>query len=430
MGASIPMQIPIPTYISDALHCLHSASYRAYVVGGAVRDALMGLEPNDYDIATSAKPEAVAALFRADGHTVIETGLKHGTVTVMYGKHPVEITTFRIDGQYTDARHPGTVTFTDELFEDLSRRDFTVNAFAYAPGEGVIDRFDGKSDLQSRRIRCIRTPSERFSEDALRILRALRFSAFLDFDIDSETADAARDLAPLLKKISAERHTAEWEKMMSSPYPTRLLSVLCSFRSVFEQILPELARLSDAEYSELCRKTASVPPENGLRTAYFFAKADATEELLGHFRFSGAFVARVRALKTALSEVAAVETHIDARFFLHRYGESACMDAAVCLTCVENKNAPEKLLRWVIEKGDCVRISQLAIDGNDLAACGFKGKQIGETLEALIQAVMREDLCNTKEALLAHALGLRTANGENGGGGNSLQNGCFLRLRD
>lgn len=403
------MQIFIPTYISDALHCLHAASYRAYVVGGAVRDALMGLEPNDYDIATSAKPEAVAALFRADGHTVIETGLKHGTVTVMYGKHPVEITTFRIDGQYTDARHPGTVTFTDELFEDLSRRDFTVNAFAYAPGEGVIDRFDGKGDLQNRKIRCIRTPSERFSEDALRILRALRFSAFLDFDIESETADAARRLASLLKKISAERHTAEWEKMMSSPYPTRLLSVLCSFRSVFEQILPELARLSDAEYSELCRKTASVPPENGLRTAYFFAKADATEELLGHFRFSSSFVTRVRTLKAAFSDVAAVENRVEARFFLHRYGESASMDAAACLTAVENKDAPEKLLRLVAEKGDCVRISQLAVDGNDLAALGFKGKQIGGALKRLTHAVMREDIPNKQKALLDCAHTIYTA---------------------
>ncbi len=408
----------LPPYISDALQRLQAASHRAYVVGGAVRDALMGIEPQDYDITTSAKPEDVVALFRSLGHTVVETGLKHGTVTVLYEKNPIEITTFRIDGRYTDARHPGEVTFTDDLSEDLARRDFTVNAFAYAPGEGVIDRFDGKKDLQNRQIRCIRDPFERFSEDALRILRALRFSAVLNFDIEANTAQAAANLAPLLKKISAERCTTELEKTLSSRFPKRLCSVLCTYRPIWEQLFPELREMSDARYKEHCRKTALVPPENGLRTAYFLATAKQTDRLLDHLRLSKAFTVRVKGLEASLSEVSTVRSRVSARFFVHRYGERACLDAAACLTAVENDNIPETLLRNIIERGDCVRISQLALDGNALAALGFTGKQIGETLEALTRAVMSDELCNTKKALLDRALVLSAAKSENKGGWN------------
>ena len=212
------MVIQIPEKVNKIIHLLQKNGYDAYAVGGCVRDSLLGRIPADWDITTSARPLEVKNLFKR----TIDTGLQHGTVTVMMGKEGFEVTTYRIDGEYEDSRHPKEVIFTGKLEEDLKRRDFTINAMAYNDREGLVDVFGGAKDLENQIIRCVGDPSERFTEDALRIMRAVRFSAQLGFSIEEETKRAAGELAETLKKISAERIHTELVKLLVSPHPQYL----------------------------------------------------------------------------------------------------------------------------------------------------------------------------------------------------------------
>lgn len=227
------MTIQIPEKANEIITTLTDAGYEAYVVGGCVRDAILGREAADWDITTNAKPEKIKALFSR----TVDTGLQHGTVTVLNGKEGFEVTTYRIDGEYRDGRHPESVSFTSNLIEDLKRRDFTINAMAYSAKEGLVDAFDGLGDLQKGVLRCVGDPSERFTEDALRILRAVRFSAQLNFAIEEETKKALAEFAPRLTKVSAERIQVELLKLLTSDHPE-------VFRQVWETgitavILPE-----------------------------------------------------------------------------------------------------------------------------------------------------------------------------------------------
>lgn len=212
------MILEIPKNAETILHILEKAGYEAYVVGGCVRDSILGRSPDDWDITTSAKPEQVKALF----HRTVDTGLQHGTVTVLMEKEGYEVTTYRVDGEYEDGRHPKEVTFTASLKEDLKRRDFTINAMAYNPSSGLVDLFGGLEDIERKIIRCVGNPLERFTEDALRIMRAVRFSAQLGFAIEEETRKALKVLAPNLKHVSAERIQVELVKLLMSPHPDYL----------------------------------------------------------------------------------------------------------------------------------------------------------------------------------------------------------------
>ena len=218
-----------------ALARLHEAGFEAWLVGGCVRDMLLGCAPKDYDLATSARPEETKAVF--PGETVLETGIRHGTVTVLLEGMPLEITTYRVDGAYSDARHPDGVTFADNLRADAARRDFTINAMAYAPGRGLRDYFGGQADLRAGCLRAVGDPGTRFQEDALRILRGLRFAAVLDFSLEEETDRAARRYAPLLTKVSAERCAAELGKLLCGPAAGRILR---AYPAVLGVVIPEL----------------------------------------------------------------------------------------------------------------------------------------------------------------------------------------------
>ena len=218
-----------------ALARLHEAGFEAWLVGGCVRDMLLGCAPKDYDLATSARPEETKAVFQ--GETVLETGIRHGTVTVLLEGMPLEITTYRVDGAYSDARHPDGVTFADNLRADAARRDFTINAMAYAPGRGLRDYFGGQADLRAGCLRAVGDPGTRFQEDALRILRGLRFAAVLDFSLEEETDRAARRYAPLLTKVSAERCAAELGKLLCGPAAGRILR---AYPAVLGVVIPEL----------------------------------------------------------------------------------------------------------------------------------------------------------------------------------------------
>ena len=212
------MRIEVPEKTEKIIDALQEHGYDAYVVGGCVRDSLLHRSPADWDITTSATPEEVKKIFRR----TVDTGIQHGTVTVLMDKEGFEVTTYRIDGEYEDRRHPKEVTFTPSLGEDLKRRDFTINAMAYNHRTGLVDIFGGEEDLKNKIVRCVGDPRERFTEDALRILRAVRFSAQLGFDIEEKTQDAARDLGKTLKKISAERIQTELVKLLVSPNPQYL----------------------------------------------------------------------------------------------------------------------------------------------------------------------------------------------------------------
>ena len=229
-------EIYIPEYITKVLRLLKDGGHEGFLVGGCVRDSLMGKEPHDYDITTSATPDEMKRCFA--GEKVIETGVRHGTLTVVSDSNNVEVTTFRVDGEYEDNRHPTQVSFTHRLQDDLSRRDFTVNAMAYSPERGVVDIFDGQKDIERRLIRCVGDPDKRFNEDALRILRALRFSSALDFDIDKNTDESIRKNKGLLKNISSERMYSELVKIILGNGAER---VLLSYPEVIAEILPELS---------------------------------------------------------------------------------------------------------------------------------------------------------------------------------------------
>lgn len=227
------MDIQLPGQVKFIIDTLEEAGFEAYAVGGCVRDSIIGKEPQDWDITTIAKPEQVKALFRR----TVDTGIAHGTVTVMLEKDGYEVTTYRIDGTYEDARHPKEVTFTPDLLEDLKRRDFTINAMAYHPQRGLVDAFGGIEDIQAGIIRCVGDPAERFAEDALRMLRAVRFAAQLGFTVEQQTRQAIADMAPLLGKVSAERIQVELVKLLVSGHPQEMRTLYET--GVSAVILPE-----------------------------------------------------------------------------------------------------------------------------------------------------------------------------------------------
>ena len=235
------MRIQLPVKVDNIIKTLEAAGYEAFAVGGCIRDSVLGRTPQDWDITTSAKPQDVKRLF---SHT-IDTGIQHGTVTVMLEHEGFEVTTYRIDGEYEDARHPKEVTYTVNLLEDLKRRDFTINAMAYNESRGLVDAFDGMGDLQKKVIRCVGNPKERFTEDALRMLRALRFAAQLGFEVEEQTFAAIRELAQTIEKISAERIQTELVKMLTSDHPELIREVYTS--GISDVILPEFSVLMQTE---------------------------------------------------------------------------------------------------------------------------------------------------------------------------------------
>ena len=268
--------LKLPEYVKSAIYSLTEAGYEAFLVGGSVRDLYMGKKPCDYDITTDAKPEEIISVF-AGKNRIIETGIKHGTVTVMFENNPLEITTYRIDGTYINNRKPESVTFTPNLVHDLERRDFTVNALVYNDFCGLLDYCGGINDIKSRIIRCIGDPVKRFNEDALRILRAIRFSVKLDFDIENNTSDAIILGMPLLKNISAERIFSEISSMFSY-CGTRLCDTLIKYRRVLLSVL-DIVDLP-CDYEDICSKASVYTDSNMINLSYFLARIAKNEDML------------------------------------------------------------------------------------------------------------------------------------------------------
>jgi len=371
---------------------LEQAGFAAHAVGGCVRDTLLGLTPTDWDITTAATPDEVKKAF-ADCR-VIETGIQHGTVTVLYNGVPFEITTYRVDGNYADNRHPDGVAFTASLLEDVKRRDFTVNAMVWHPRDGIGDFFTGKEDLENRILRTVGEPERRFSEDALRILRLLRFSATYGLQAEPQTKTAACILAARLNSIAVERIYAELQKLLCGDFASAVLS---DFAEIWQVILPE---------ATLSSKTAlqNLPKDPVFRLAYVLQDTPATA-VLRRLKADNTTIHTVDTLIQGLS-LSPTTARIPLKQTLRVYGEQNLM-RIITLQKVCGDTAlweqTEKAVVALLAENPCYTLEGLHINGDTLLSLGFQGKRIGETLNALLEAVITEQCDNTPAALQALA---------------------------
>ncbi len=437
------IKIDMPQAVKEIIDRLESAGFEAFAVGGCVRDAVLGREPADWDITTSAMPEEVKSLF----DRTIDTGIQHGTVTVMKDHVGYEVTTYRIDGEYEDARHPKEVSFTSNLVEDLKRRDFTINAMAYNDRVGLVDEFDGIGDLEHKIIRCVGCAKDRFSEDALRMLRAVRFSAQLGFSIEKETKEAIAELAQNLEKISAERIQVELVKLLVSDHPDYLR--VAYETGITAVILPEFDAIMKQEQKDALHEDTvgehtlksllQVENHKVLRLAMlfhdfgkpltvskseegitrFFGHPDISSELsrdiLRRLKFDNDTTDQVKKL-TAVHDLFIKNAPNRVRRAMHKVGKDLFpyflkVRKANILSWKEEAREKAlaeleeltKIYEGILERGECVCIKELCVDGKDLLSIGVKqGKQIGEILNDLLDIVLEEPEKNEKEILLAY----------------------------
>lgn len=402
------VRIELPKDVRHIINVLMENGYEAYAVGGCVRDSILGRTPGDWDITTSALPMQVKALFRR----TVDTGIQHGTVTVMLGKNGYEVTTYRIDGKYEDSRHPKSVEFTSNLVEDLKRRDFTINAMAYNDEHGIVDAFDGMGDLKRRIIRCVGKAHDRFDEDALRILRAVRFSAQLGFDIEDDTAKAARELAPTLAKISRERIHTELNKLLLSDNPD-YFSVVYDL-GVMKIIIPELENIDAHKLDKIkhfIKKTSAVLPER-YAALLSCVDADTAGRILKGLKLDNATILMAAKL-VKYYNMNPVVSEAAVRHYINEVGENDALrivdfNISICGSEL-NKGYTDmrKICVMVKERGDCTELRNLKISGRDLMEAGFPaGKQLGEILQKLLCEVLDNPKFNEYNYLLKRAVEL------------------------
>lgn len=438
------MKLLLPKDVTTIINLLQRDGHEAYAVGGCVRDLYLGKTPADWDITTSAAPEEVKALF---AHTV-DTGIEHGTVTVIQNHVGYEVTTYRIDGEYKDGRHPEHVTFTSLLSEDLRRRDFTINAMAYNEKEGLVDLFDGVGDIEKKMIRCVGKPQERFSEDALRMLRALRFSAQLGFSIAPDTYRAICDLSPAIAKVSSERIMVELNKLLCSEHPDCMrMAYETGLTGVF---LPEFDDMMETAQNtkhhcytvgeHTLHSLRYVPPEKHLRLAMLFhdigkpaaKKTDAqgqdhfyrhqeigekmTVEILRRLKYDNATITSVKRLVRFHDE--RPELHPDdvrkkivqmgvecfPDIFLVKRADTLAQSEYMREDKLKKIDEFERLYYDILAQGQCLRKKDMAVTGKDMMALGVaQGRQIGELLDALFLYVIEHPEKNTRSALMEKA---------------------------
>lgn len=409
-------EIKLPENVCRIIDILNNAGFEAYAVGGCVRDTLLGVVPLDWDITTSAKPEQVKSLFRR----TIDTGIQHGTVTVMFGKEGYEVTTYRIDGEYEDGRHPKEVTFTNNLVEDLKRRDFTINAMAY-DGTEIVDEFDGLKDLENGIIRAVGNAEERFTEDALRILRALRFAAKLNYEIEESTIKAIIKLRENLRQISAERIRVELTKLLMSDHPEKFEDVYKY--GVTAIVLPQFDAYSEEERLDVIESLKkAVSTETGiqdskseeyLRFAILLKSAGAenARKVLRDLKFDNETVRCVATLVENADQMPEL-TDADIRRSIVRVGTDLVpilirlwqIMACGCRNNIEGGDVDkyEQLVTDILNRGDCISMKNLAVTGRDLIdELKMKpGKELGDILNVLFEKVLDEPNLNNKEQLL------------------------------
>ena len=435
------MYFEIPQKVESIINTLEGAGYEAYAVGGCVRDVLLGRTPNDWDITTSANPEQVKELFRR----TVDTGIAHGTVTVMMDKDGFEVTTYRVDGEYEDGRHPKEVTFTASLEEDLKRRDFTINAMAYNPKKGLVDLFQGQNDLENKVIRCVGNPLERFTEDALRIMRAVRFSAQLGFSLEEKTRAALSVLAPNLKHVSAERIQVELVKLLVSPHPDYLR--IAYEAGVTKEFLPEFDHCMETPQNtphhcynvgehilnsllyvredkvlrltmllhDIAKPVVRKTDENGRDhfKTHALEGEKMAKNILRRLKFDNDTIAKACRL-IRWHDLRPTAAPADVRKAVNVIGEDLfpmwmevqyADNKAKSDYRMEEKTARQagvrKTFEEIMERGECVSMKGLAVTGSDLIAAGMKpGKEMGNVLHELLDAVLENPQLNEKEKLL------------------------------
>ena len=394
----IKVRIQLPYEVEWVIGKIRDAGYEAFAVGGCVRDTLLGRTPEDWDVTTSARPEAVKAIFER----TVDTGLQHGTVTVLKNRKGYEVTTYRIDGEYHDGRHPDSVEFTPNLLEDLKRRDFTINAMAYSHETGIVDEFGGMEDLKAGIVRCVGRPEDRFTEDALRLLRALRFSAQLGFEIEESTYAAIKTIAPNLAKVSKERVQAELTKLLLSAHPERIL--LLKETGLSAQIVPGFdAVFAPALFSKLSR----LPAEKSLRWAGFLLcqSTKQAEAVLKGLKMDNETIGNVSRMIEGAKETLPLEKPA-VRRAMSRYTPYQLEGALKLKELMGSPVAGEirRLREEIIRDGDCVSLKDLAVKGRDLLEAGVeRGPMVGKILNHLFNLVLLHPEKNDRELLLKEA---------------------------
>ena len=439
------MTMDMPKNVDIAINLLQSAGFEAYAVGGCVRDSLLGKTPNDWDITTSAKPEDMKSVF-ADFHC-IDTGIKHGTVTVVIDGEPLEITTFRLDGEYEDNRHPKSVTFTSNLGADLGRRDFTVNAMAYSKKTGTVDLFGGQNDLKNKIIRCVGDPDRRFNEDALRILRALRFASALDFEIEEKTAQSLLKNRALLGNISEERIAKELLKLVCGKGAKRILT---DFAPVLFEILPELQPMYKNShdnphhcydiYEHTLIAVESIDPEPTLRfamllhdcgkpavkkfdengVAHFYGhqriSAEISAQILARLKVSNKFRDEILFLVSNHDRWELYENTEKMPRYLSKFGLDGVLNLLKVMRADVLAQSPEyryrldqiadaeEIAKNLAAQKSCLSLSELQINGRTLMDIGIpQGRKLGAVLAQLLDEVIDGVTKNTQEALTTRA---------------------------
>ena len=395
------MIFEIPSDVLTIIDVLENHGHKAYIVGGCIRDMLLGIKPEDYDICTSAHPKQVQKLFEKS----IPTGIAHGTVTVFVDNKPFEVTTFRVESIYTDRRHPDNVFFSNSLVEDLQRRDFTINAMAYHPKQGIIDPFDGSGDIKKGIIRTVGHPKERFDEDALRMLRAIRFQSRFNFSIEEKTLNAIETLSENIKDISRERILLELNGIMLSPYPECLGKIFTT--GLYSYIFPtNFPCIPDLTY---LKKT---PEELASRWAAFF-KLTGLEDI-EDIRLNCSSLKMSNNLKRDILGISKlINKPLPNNYFLLRkalsdFGQDLFTYALDIMKVLENNKEDiikiEKSLREILTEKHCISFSNMAINGTDLISTGFKpGKKLGDILSTLFIFVLQNPELNQKDNLLLFA---------------------------
>lgn len=438
--------INLPSQINTVLDILERNGHEAYIVGGCVRDYLMGTPPHDWDVTTSADPEQIKASF--SGYRTVDTGIKHGTVTVIVENMQIEITTFRIDGKYSDNRHPDGVLFTQNIADDLSRRDFTMNAIAYNPKSGIIDPFGGEKDIKNKIIRCVGTPDKRFGEDALRILRAVRFASVLGFDIEKNTSESVIKNENLITNVAVERISVELLKLLTGK---NVFSVLSKYRSVLAVFIPEIALEFDfRQYGKkhaydvwihTCLTVANIENDPVLRLTMLLhdtgkpathqknEKGDSTfrnhaavggviaENILRRLRMSNEYIKTVSFL-VSVHDWEVPENRVQVKKYLRILGEQNFIRlmkirrADKSALSKDFRDISDKLIFAynefddVIEKEEPYLLSHLAVNGSDLKNL-FRNEEIGEKLNVLLDYVTENPLMNNKKTLIEKAESLK-----------------------
>lgn len=439
--------IKVPEEPSYIIKVLEKNGFKAYVVGGCVRDSLLLKEPNDWDIATSAKPADIIKIFESKGHKVIPTGLKHGTVTLRLKDNGYEITTFRIDGEYSDGRHPDNVEFTDDLKEDLSRRDFTINSMAYNEKAGLMDYFNGYEDLNNKMVKCVGAPSKRFDEDALRMLRAIRFSAQLGFQIEEKTAEAIKAKCDRIKNVSVERIQIEINKILMSDNPD-YIAKLYDYK-LLDYIIPEYSRCFKCEqnnpnhiynvgvhienslkhveknlvlrltmlFHDIGKPPCKTTDERGIDHFYGHPEKSffMTEDIMKRLKYDNASIERVKVLVrfhdyelNNAKQVRKVLSKIGEENFAYllkvKEADIKAQNPEYYEKRQEKINIAREIFKKIIDEGNCFKLKDLAVNGRDLMNIGIKdGRLIGKMLNYLLEIVIENPQSNDKRNLLKAA---------------------------